>query len=268
MGKVYLVGAGPGDPDLLTVRAVRILRTAHVVLHDALVSSEVLNLANPAALIPVGKRCGRASLPQEDINRLLVSYAARKGTVVRLKGGDPLIFGRGGEEIDALRVAGIEFEIVPGITCALAAAAAAGIPLTDRRCASQVLFTTAYHAPERNSIAGDEIMPHQATVVVYMPGHDYCPIAQSLLDAGYDPSTPCLIVSHASRPDQQLCRTDLAGLRSQAALPAPALLILGWVAQRPGMESERGVELDSTLQPDFVLPRGFSIGVARFSGLD
>src|ERR1700681_3263284 len=139
MGKVYLVGAGPGDPELFTLRAARLLERATIVLHDSLVSREVLQrIAPKAEIIDVGKRCGQKLLSQEEINALLVSYAASHERVIRLKGGDPLIFGRAGEEIEALRQAGVDFEIVPGITAALGAAAEAGISLTDRRAASQV----------------------------------------------------------------------------------------------------------------------------------
>src|SRR6266404_794516 len=143
MGKVYLVGAGPGDPELLTVKAARLLARAGIVFHDSLVSREILDLiARDAEVIDVGKRSGHKLLTQEEINSLLVSAAANHEVVIRLKGGDPLVFGRAGEEIEALRNAGVEFEIVPGITAALGAAAAAGISLTDRRVASQILLTT------------------------------------------------------------------------------------------------------------------------------
>src|ERR1700747_1458881 len=142
-GKVYLVGAGPGDPELLTLKAARLLTGADVVLHDALVSEAVLAMISPAAeIINVGKRAGHKLLTQDEINSLLVSCAQTPRTVVRLKGGDPAIFGRGGEEIEALRKAGIEYEVVPGISAVLGAAAAAGISLTDRRVASQSLLTT------------------------------------------------------------------------------------------------------------------------------
>ena len=145
MGKVYLIGAGPGDPELLTVKAARILAPADVILHDALVTQEILELASPKArIINVGKRCGQKLLTQDEINAYLIHASSVAGIVVRLKSGDPLIFGRAGEEIEALQYAGVEFEIVPGITSALAAAAAARVSLTDRRFASQVLFTTAH----------------------------------------------------------------------------------------------------------------------------
>ena len=151
-GKVYLVGAGPGDPELLTVKAVRVLREADVVLHDALVSPEVLARVPPTArVLHVGKRCGQPSVPQHQINALLTSHANCGRVVVRLKSGDPLIFGRAGEEMEALRAAGIPFEIVPGITAALGAAAAAQIPLTDRRLASRLVIATNHFALNENA---------------------------------------------------------------------------------------------------------------------
>ncbi len=232
MGKVFLVGAGPGDPELLTVKAARVLRSADVVLHDSLVSREVLALASPGVrLVHVGKRCGRQVLPQEEINALLIYYAGTVETVVRLKGGDPSIFGRTGEEIEALRGAGVSFEIVPGVTSAVAAAASAGIPLTDRRFTSQVLFTTAHRAAEQPQACWDSIRHAAATLAIYMPGHDYRRVCRSLEDAGLPPDTPCVIVSCASLKGQQICWTDLGHLATQAPLPAPALLIVGAVAR-------------------------------------
>src|SRR5713226_8045631 len=146
-GKVYLVGAGPGDPELLTLKALKLLRLADVVLHDELIGPEILaSVPSSAQVHNVGKRCGRKSITQEAINALLVKQALLGLQVVRLKGGDPLIFGRGGEEIEALRKANIDFEIVPGVTAALGAAAAAQIPLTHRELASAVVFLTAHHA--------------------------------------------------------------------------------------------------------------------------
>src|SRR5246127_2058843 len=153
MGKVYLVGAGPGDPDLLTVKAARLLARAGIVFRDSLVSREVLGLiARDAEVIDVGKRCGRKLLTQEEINSVLVSAAAKHEVVIRLKGGDPLVFGRAAEEIEALRKAAIEFEIVPGITAALGAAAAAGISLTDRRAASQIVISTFFRGKEGGAV--------------------------------------------------------------------------------------------------------------------
>lgn len=229
-GKVYLVGAGPGDPDLLTVKATRVLQSADVVLHDSLVSPQVLALARQdAKVLNVGKRCGQKLLGQLDINSLLLHYAGLFRTVVRLKGGDPLIFGRAAEEIEALRLEGIDFEIVPGVTAGLAAAASAGISLTDRRSASRVLFTTWHRASEsaqdwRSSAQG-------TTVVIYMPGSDYQSVSELLGAAGFSATTPCLLVCSTSLPEQQIRRTILRHLGAEPALPAPALLIVGDVAQ-------------------------------------
>ncbi len=196
-GKVYLVGGGPGDPELLTLKAAKILSRADIVLHDALVSREVLQLvAADAELVDVGKRCGTKLLTQEEINALMVSYTKTHKVVVRLKGGDPLLFGRAGEELAALRLAGIEFEIVPGITAGFGAAAAAGFSFTDRRVASQVLFTTIQRDTENRSIQWGGISS-TTTLVLYMPGTDYARVMQQLRDAGWPDDMPCAIVSHA-----------------------------------------------------------------------
>jgi len=230
MGKVYLVGAGPGDPDLLTVKAARILASANVVLHDSLVSDGVLSLVSlTAQIIDVGKRCGRKLLTQDEVNSLLVSYVAQNEIVVRLKGGDPLIFGRAGEELQALRDSGVEFEIVPGITAALGAAAAAGISLTDRRLASQILFSTFSRRPEANALEWGPLSP-TTTLVLYMPGPDYAEVARRVTEAGLADDTPCVIVSGATTAQQQIRWTSLARLAQQEKLPAPALLIIGRVA--------------------------------------
>jgi uroporphyrin-III C-methyltransferase len=235
-GKVYLVGGGPGDPELLTVKAVKILSRANIVLYDALVSREVLALIAPTAeLIDVGKRAGRKLLTQEEINSLLVSYAESHEIVVRLKGGDPLIFGRAGEEMAALRDAGIEFEIVPGITAGLGAAAAAGISLTDRRCASQVLFTTMQRDTPNRAIQWAGISS-TTTLVIYMPGPDYGHVAEQLRDAGWPLDMPCAIISHATGPDQQIRSTHLAELFAQSSLPAPAIIVVGRVATQAAEE--------------------------------
>src|SRR5262249_8586205 len=173
-GKVLLVGAGPGDPELLTLKAAKVLRSADVVLHDELVSSEVLKLIPPTArLVNVGKRCGRKSVPQEETNRLLVEHALMGRMVVRLKGGDPFIFGRGGEELEALGNAGIEVEVVPGITAALAAAAVNKIPLTQREVASTLVLLTGSSKGSGDSGSWPERLPTNATIVIYMPGHDF-----------------------------------------------------------------------------------------------
>jgi uroporphyrin-III C-methyltransferase len=229
-GKVYLVGAGPGNPELLTLKAARILADADVVLYDALVSKEVLAMVSRSAqLIDVGKRAGKKLLTQEEINSLLVSYATKTNIIVRLKGGDPLLFGRAGEEIDALREAGSDFEIVPGITAAVGAASAAKISLTDRRAASQVLFTTFSRGETGNWLNWAAVTP-ETTIAIYMPGTHYGEVADRLVENGLSPETPCVVVSQATRAEQQIRWTNIAALRSEAQLPAPAILLVGRVA--------------------------------------
>jgi uroporphyrin-III C-methyltransferase len=236
MGKVYLVGAGPGDPELLTVKAARVLAFADIVLHDSLVSSEVLAKVSPSAsIIDVGKRCGRKLLTQDEINSLLVSYAASNEVVVRLKGGDPLIFGRAGEELEALRSASVEFEVVPGVTAAIGAAAAVGISLTDRRVASQILFSTFSRRPEGNAMDWGVVTP-ATTLVLYMPGPDYAEVSERLYDAGLPSELPCVIVSNATSSQQQVRWTTVAKLAHEEKLPAPALLIVGRVASQQVQE--------------------------------
>jgi uroporphyrin-III C-methyltransferase len=230
-GKVFLMGAGPGDPDLLTVQAVRILRTAEVVLHDHLVATAILDLIPAWTQVRnVGKRCGSAGISQEQIHSLLISAAREGHQVVRLKGGDPLLFGRVGEEMEALSRAGIEFEVVPGVTSAMGAAAAAKIPLTDRRFASKLVFMSNHSAGQTNT-NWEDVTSSDATHVVYMPGPDYAEIAGKLSAGGLDGRTPCLIVTHATQPEQQIRRTTLRELALELSLPAPALLIVGEVAR-------------------------------------
>jgi uroporphyrin-III C-methyltransferase len=232
MGKVYLVGAGPGDPELLTLKAARLLRDANVVLHDSLVSQEVLaTISLSATLVDVGKRCGKKLLTQEEINALLVSYAASHEIVVRLKGGDPAIFGRAGEELEALREAHVEFEVVPGVTAALGAAAAGGISLTDRRVAAQVLFTTFSRRIGATAMDWGCLTP-TTTLVLYMPGPDYAEVSQRLLEAGLPKDLPCAVVSQASSSSQQICWTNVGRLAAEERLPAPAIMIVGRVAQQ------------------------------------
>src|SRR5258708_25952108 len=169
-GKVYLVGAGPGDPELLTVKALRLLRGADVVLHDDLVSPEILQLISPAAEVQnAGKRCGTKTVRQEEINFLMVTLAASGRQVVRLKSGDPLIFGRAGEEIEALRRSNIEYEIVPGVTSALGAAAAAGIPLTHRQASSTLVLTAGHRASENDPASWGQFAAAEAAPLVHMP---------------------------------------------------------------------------------------------------
>jgi uroporphyrin-III C-methyltransferase len=235
-GKIYLIGAGPGDPELLTLKAARLLAGAEVVLHDALVSEAVLAMISRAAqVINVGKRAGQKLLTQEEINALLVSYGRTRTTVVRLKGGDPSIFGRAGEEIEALRTAGIEYEIVPGISAALGAAAAAGISLTDRRLASQILLTTFSRGTD-GSAMDLGCVTSTTTLVLYMPGADYAEVSERLLEGGLPADLPCVIVSRATGSQQQVRWSNVARLGSEEKLPAPALLIVGRVASHDVVE--------------------------------
>jgi len=230
-GRVYFVGAGPGDPDLLTRKAWSVLRSADVVLHDALVSPQILSLVPAGAILcNVGKRCGAKSITQEEIHALLIGYASAAKRVVRLQGGDPLIFGRAGEEISAVREAGVDFEVIPGVTAASAAAARAQIALTDRRAASQIIFLSAHRREGELERDLKSVPRTGATLVIYMPGSDYERLARALRGAGISGETACLIVSQASGPQESIYRTDLASLTSVPAPPAPALLIVGAVA--------------------------------------
>jgi uroporphyrin-III C-methyltransferase len=225
--KVYLVGAGPGDPDLLTVRAVRTLGLAQVVLHDALVSSEVLALVSPGArVMNVGKRCGRKSTTQDEINSLLLRFSLSGKVVVRLKSGDPLLFGRAGEELDVLQKVGVEVEIVPGVTAALAAAATVQVSLTDRRTADQLLVVSAHRGRGKDDSDWHRLVTARTTVVVYMPG-EYGTVAKHLGRAGLSRSTPCAIISRVSSPEERLYRTTLGLLDRAPILPAPCVLIVG-----------------------------------------
>jgi len=231
-GKVYLVGAGPGDPDLLTVKALRLLRTADAVLHDDLVSPEILKLVSPSAHVRnVGKRCGKKAISQNEINFLMIALAESGLRVIRLKSGDPLIFGRAGEEIEALRSADVPYEIVPGITSALGAAAAAEIPLTHRRASSAVVFITAHQASDNGTLNWSKLASSGATLVIYMPGRDYSAIAAKLRAAGVSGEAPIAILSRATTQDQQTCRTTVDGLARAPQLPAPTLLFVGEVVR-------------------------------------
>jgi uroporphyrin-III C-methyltransferase len=210
---------------------VRLLQTAEVVLHDALVSPAVLELVPPAAqVINIGKRCGQKLLTQQDINSLLVHYGARANITVRLKGGDPSIFGRSGEEIQALQEAGIACEIVPGVTSAVAAAAAAGISLTDRRLASSVVFATAHLHPGKPAVDWERLVSANSTLVIYMPVGDYQRLSDDLRAAGLSGETPCAVVSNAGLANQQILRSTLTQVGRNLALPAPSLVIVGQCA--------------------------------------
>jgi uroporphyrin-III C-methyltransferase len=230
-GKVYIVGAGPGAADLLTLRAAALLRAANVVLHDDLVAQEILDLVPPEAeIINVGKRCGKRGSTQDGINALMLDLAQHHTVVVRLKSGDPTVYGRLAEELDALREAGIPFDIVPGVTAATAAAAAANFSLTDRRVASALVVLTAHNC-RGQSFAGLLFDPEEATYAIYMPGPDYAATASQLLHMGLDEATPCALVSHAGREHQHVKFLSLSELQSLPGVAAPAILVVGKVAR-------------------------------------
>jgi uroporphyrin-III C-methyltransferase len=229
-GKVYLVGAGPGDPELLTLKALRLLRTADAVLHDDLVAPEVLKLIPSTAQIQnVGKRWGKKKITQEEINFLMIALAESGLQVVRLKSGDPFVFSRGGEEIEALRKANVPFEVVPGVTSSLGAAAAAQIPLTHRRASSALVFVTAHQASQSEAANWSALAASGATLVIYMPGRNYSQVAAKLKAAGLDGETPAAIISQATTPKQQVWVTTVANLHRAPQLATPTLLIVGEV---------------------------------------
>lgn len=225
LGKVYLIGAGPGAQDLITLRGARLLAQADVVLHDALVTSEMLELCPQALKIAVGKRCGQLSTAQAFINKQLVDNALKYALVVRLKGGDPMLFGRADEELRALEEAGIEVEVVPGITTALAAAAATKQPLTKRGVSRSVAFFTSSTAPE---LDGQTAIPDTDTLVQYMGGREATATAQRLLEQGRQPDTPVVVIENCSRQDQRIFRLTIETLaRGLGAAHGPVLVMLG-----------------------------------------
>lgn len=232
-GVVWLVGAGPGDPELLTIKALRLLRAADVVVHDRLTPQPILDLASPGArMIDVGKRKSRHILPQEDINALLVGLAREGLSVVRLKGGDPFLFGRGGEELEYCRAAGVEAHVVPGVTAALAAAAGAGAPLTHRGLAQAVTFVTGHAAvggePDLDWVS---LARTNHTVAIYMGLSTASKIAERLVAAGRAASTPVVVVENASLPHERRILATLGGLGEAVRdLDGPALLVVGEVA--------------------------------------
>jgi uroporphyrin-III C-methyltransferase len=231
-GKVYLVGAGPGDPDLLTLKALRLLQTADAVLHDDLVAPEILKLVSTAAQVHnVGKRSGAKKITQEEINFLMTSLATCGLVVVRLKGGDPLIFGRAGEEMEALRRANVEYEVVPGVTAGLGAAAAAGIPLTHRQISHAVVFLTGQLAAGVDGADWQKFACSGATLVIYMPGQELERIASRLKRAGVPDEMPCALISRATTKGQQVRVTSLASLPLLPTPSAPSLLIVGEVVR-------------------------------------
>jgi uroporphyrin-III C-methyltransferase len=228
-GKVYLVGAGPGAPDLLTLRAARLLADADIVFYDALVHPETIALADRAQKIAVGKRCGKHSTAQQFINKRLVDAARRYRVVVRLKGGDPMLFGRAQEEIAALEAAGIACEVVPGITAALAAAAELRTSLTQRGSARSVTFATPRVGVEEPSSTWAHGLAAADAGAIYMGVGEAERIAQTLLDAGKAPGLPVAIVESASLPEQRIRYTTLADLPrfAREVVTGPALILIG-----------------------------------------
>lgn len=240
-GTVWLVGAGPGDPELLTRKAERLIGLASVVFHDALVGPDILDLANPAArLVYVGKRSGRHSKDQASIDRLIVVAALDGERVVRLKGGDPAIFGRATEELEACRAAGVRVRICPGVTAASAAAASLGLSLTLRGMARKLVFVTAHaRAGEELALDWSALADPQATLAIYMGKSAAALLSVRLIAAGLPPATPVAMIENASLPGERQFRTrlDLLPLAARTALgDGPALLLIGAALAEPANE--------------------------------
>lgn len=233
-GRVYLVGAGPGDPELLTLKGARLLGRADVVLYDRLVARELLGLAPPQAeRIFVGKRRSHHTLRQEEINRLMVGHARAGRTVVRLKGGDPLVFGRGGEEIAALLEAGVPFEIVPGVTAATGCAAAAAIPLTHRDLSRTLVLVTGHGRQGEPQLDWEMLCRPGQTLVFYMGHKVLARLCARLVEGGLAPDHPAALVENGTMPGQRVLRgtlADIAGRAEAAGLRGPAIVIVGEVA--------------------------------------
>lgn len=234
-GTIYLVGAGPGDADLLTLRAARLIETADLIVHDGLVNASILSLArSDARLVSVAKRRAHHTLPQDDINALLVREARAGRDVVRLKGGDPFVFGRGGEEMEAARDAGIPVAVVPGVSAANGAAAAAGIALTHRDASSIVSFV----AGQCKGLAEQDwagLAGKGRTLVIYMGIKTAPQIAEKLMADGLAPDMPVAVIENGARPDMRVLRAPLAGLPDlveREQVVSPALIVIGEVTAR------------------------------------
>ena len=247
-GKVWLVGAGPGDPDLLTLRAARLIMRGQLIVHDGLVDPAILAMAAPTArLVSVAKSRARHTMAQDAINALLVREALSGRDVVRLKGGDPFIFGRGGEEAEACRAAGVPVEVVPGISAAIGAAAAAQMPLTHRRSASVVSFVAGQckGLSEQNwaGLAGQG-----RTLVIYMGLATAEAIAEKLMSDGLAPTMPIAVIENATRPAMRVLRGPLAGLPALVSahkVKSPAVIVIGEVAADPQDEQMRVLALEA-----------------------
>jgi uroporphyrin-III C-methyltransferase len=253
MSRIFLVGAGPGDPQLLTVKAYRLLQQADVILHDDLVSPEVLELApKDAVVINVGKRCGSRRVSQEDIHALMVAFASfvsSEQTIVRLKGGDPMLFGRAAEEMEALEEAQLDYEVVPGVTAALAAAAQVGVSLTDRRFCSHVIFTTGHTCSGIEKPDWRGMVRSDTTVAIYMPGSDYQALARALTSAGLAEETPCVLISQIGCRGQHVHRSTLSRVSELPLLSAPVLFLAG---NAVGGRGRAGRDGENDLVPQFV----------------
>ena len=246
-GTVWLVGAGPGDPDLLTLRAARLVMNAQLIVHDGLVDPAILALARPGTeLISVAKQRSRHTLQQDDINALLVREALAGRDVVRLKGGDPFIFGRGGEEAEACRAAGVPVEVVPGISAAIGAAAAAQMPLTHRSHASVVSFV----AGQCKGLSDQDwtgLAGKGRTLVIYMGLATSEAIAEKLIADGLAPEIPVAVIENATRPQMRVLRSSLAGLPALVAahqIKSPAIIVIGEAAGETETESLRTLALE------------------------
>ncbi len=247
-GKVWLVGAGPGDPDLLTLRAARLIMRAALIVHDGLVDPAILALAGPKTrLISVAKQRSRHTMPQEEINAQLVREALAGREVVRLKGGDPFIFGRGGEEAEACHAAGVAVEVVPGISAAIGGAAAAQMPLTHRRSASIVSFVAGQckglSEQDWSGLAGKG-----RTLVIYMGLATSEAIAEKLIADGLAPDMPVAVIENATRPQMRVLRASLAGLPDLVVrhkVKSPAVIVIGEVTAEPEIEQLRALALEA-----------------------
>lgn len=239
-GTVYLVGAGPGDPDLLTVRAARLLQRADIVFHDALVHEDTLALATRARLVAVGKRCGRLSTAQRFINKQLIDAARKNDVVVRLKGGDPMLFGRAQEEIDALQLAGVAVQVVPGISAALSASADICQSLTERGVSRSVTFVTPRFGTGENEHDWARPAASADTVALYMASRQASEISAGLIAAGVPASRPAIFIENASLAFRRTIATRVGGLASAARQlgGGPALLLVGEVYERIVAEAE------------------------------
>lgn len=257
-GEVYLVGAGPGDPELLTFKALRLMQQADIVLYDALVSPKVIDLCRrDADMVFVGKKRDNHAVPQEGINELLVKYALEGKRVLRLKGGDPFIFGRGGEELQKLKEHNIPFQVVPGITAASACSTYAGIPLTHRNYAQSVRFVTGQLKNRTSDLNFEELVHPNQTIVFYMGLHSLPHLSSELIRHGKSADTPAAIVSRGTRPEQKVLvgtLTDIAEKQEQAQLEAPALIIVGEVVDLHDDLAWFGEEVLQEHQAD-LLPR-------------